>query len=120
MSRASTLGELKASGYISRTVKDEIRSNLRRKLAAGEPLFPGVLGYERTVIPGVVNALLARHDFILLGLRGQAKTRLLRSLTDLLDEQIPVLAGTELNDEPLAPIYWLVYNIVFAHSTVTN
>lgn len=104
MPRARTLGELRASGYVSRSIKDEIRSNLRRKLASKESLFPGVLGYERTVIPGVVNALLAKHDFILLGLRGQAKTRLLRSLTDLLDEVVPILAGTELNDDPLAPV----------------
>jgi magnesium chelatase subunit I len=104
MARPKTLGELKATEYASRSVKDEIRFHLRRKLAAGERLFPGVLGYDRTVIPGVVNALLARHDFILLGLRGQAKTRLLRGLTDLLDEEVPVLAGSELNDDPLPPI----------------
>ncbi|MCH7666945.1 MAG: magnesium chelatase [Acidobacteria bacterium] len=104
MSPPTTLGQLKASGYVSRNVKDEIRFHLRRKLAAGETLFPGVLGFDRTVIPGIVNALLARHDFILLGLRGQAKTRLLRGLTSLLDEEIPVLAGSELNEDPLAPI----------------
>ena len=102
--RPTTVGALKKSGYRPRTVKQELRSNLRAKIASGEPLFPGVLGYDRTVIPGVVNALLAGHDFILLGLRGQAKTRILRSLVTLLDEAIPVLAGTELNDDPLAPI----------------
>ncbi len=102
--RATTLGELKASGYRPRSVKEEVRQNLRAKLAARERLFPGVLGYERTVIPGIVNALLAGHDFILLGLRGQAKTRLLRSLVSLLDSEVPVLAGAELNDDPLAPI----------------
>ena len=99
-----TVGELKASGYRPRSVKQEIRDNLKKKLAAGERLFPGVLGYDRTVIPGIVNALLAAHDLILLGLRGQAKTRLLRSLTSLLDAEIPVLAGSELNDDPLAPV----------------
>jgi magnesium chelatase subunit I len=99
-----TLGELSASGYRPRSVKQEIRDSLKEKLAAGERLFPGILGYDRTVIPGLVNALLAAHDFILLGLRGQAKTRLLRSLTSLLDEEIPVLAGSELNDDPLAPV----------------
>ena len=104
MARAATLGELRASGYSSRSVKQEIRDNLKRRLAAGETLFPGILGYDRTVIPGVVNALLARHDFILLGLRGQAKSRLLRSLVDLLDDELPVLAGTELNDDPLDPV----------------
>ena len=104
MRRPSTLGELKASGYRPRSVKQEIRDNLRARLKSGAPLFPGILGYDRTVIPSVVNALLAGHDFILLGLRGQAKTRILRSLTTLLDPEVPVLAGTELNDDPLAPI----------------
>jgi len=102
--RPNTLGELRASGYRPRSVKEEVRANLRAKLAAGERLFPGVLGYERTVIPGVINALLSGHDFILLGLRGQAKTRILRALVTLLDDEVPVLAGTELNDDPLAPI----------------
>ncbi len=103
-SRPATVGALKASGYRPKSVKQELRDNLRARLKAGGPLFPGILGYDRTVIPGVVNALLAGHDFILLGLRGQAKTRILRSLVTLLDEEIPVLAGTELNDDPLAPI----------------
>lgn len=102
--RARTLGELKAQGYAARTVRDEIRANLRHKLAAGEAIFPGIYGYERTVIPGVINALLAGHDFILLGLRGQAKTRILRSLTGLLDDEIPVLEGTDLNEDPFHPI----------------
>ncbi|MDX1644278.1 MAG: magnesium chelatase, partial [Thermoanaerobaculia bacterium] len=102
--RPRTLGELRASGYRSESVKQELRRNLRRRLRDGESLFPGIVGYERTVVPAVVNALLAGHDFILLGLRGQAKTRLLRSLVDLLDEEIPVLAGCELNDDPLAPV----------------
>jgi len=102
--RPRTVGELKATGYRPRSIKEEIRQNLRKRLAAGDRLFPGVLGYERTVIPGIVNALLAGHDFILLGLRGQAKTRLLRSLVSLLDPEVPVLTGTELNDDPLAPI----------------
>jgi magnesium chelatase subunit I len=99
-----TLGALKATGYRPRSVKIEIRENLRRRLKAGGPLFPGVLGYDRTVIPAVINALLAGHDFILLGLRGQAKTRILRALTTLLDPETPILAGSELNDDPLAPI----------------
>ncbi len=102
--RPRTLGELRASGYRPRTVRDEIRANLKRKLAAREPLFPGIVGYERTVIPGVVNALLAGHDFILLGLRGQAKTRILRQLVGLLDPEVPELAGSEIHDDPLAPI----------------
>jgi magnesium chelatase subunit I len=98
------LGALKASGYRPRSVKIEIRDNLRARLKGGGPLFPGILGYDRTVVPSVVNALLAGHDFILLGLRGQAKTRILRSLITLLDPEVPVLAGSELNDDPLAPI----------------
>ncbi|MDY7093179.1 MAG: magnesium chelatase [Acidobacteriota bacterium] len=103
-SRPTTLGALKATGYRPRTVKQELRANLRQALSAGEPLFPGIVGYDRTVIPGVVNAVLAGHDFILLGLRGQAKTRILRALVQFLDEAIPVLEGSELNDDPLAPI----------------
>ncbi|HVR98109.1 MAG TPA: magnesium chelatase [Thermoanaerobaculia bacterium] len=104
MARPTTLGALKSSGYRPRSVKQELRDNLRERLKAGGPLFPGILGYDRTVIPAVVNALLAGHDFILLGLRGQAKTRILRSLVTLLDEEVPVLAGSELNDDPLVPI----------------
>src|SRR5688572_11882997 len=102
--RPHTLGELKASGYRSRTVKEEVRANLVRKLRAGERLFPGIEGYDETVVPQIVNALLARHDFILLGLRGQAKSRILRQLVDFLDEEIPILAGSEVNDDPLHPI----------------
>ncbi|MBP7588829.1 MAG: magnesium chelatase [Thermoanaerobaculia bacterium] len=102
--QARTLGELKRTSYRSQTVRSEIRANLRRKLAARQELFPGIVGYERTVIPAIANALLAGHDFILLGLRGQAKSRLLRQLTTLLDPEIPVLAGSEVNDDPLAPI----------------
>src|SRR5690554_2424416 len=102
--RPKTLGALRAAGYTPRSVKDEIRSNLLRKLRAGETLFPGIIGYDDTVIPQVVNALLACQNFILLGLRGQAKSRIVRQLTSLLDEEIPILAGSEVNDDPLAPI----------------
>lgn len=102
--RPTTVGALKESGYRSRPVKDELRANLIRKLRSGETLFPGIQGYEDTVVPQLVNAVLARHDFILLGLRGQAKTRILRALVDLLDVEIPVLAGSEINDDPLAPV----------------
>ncbi|NNF25966.1 MAG: sigma 54-interacting transcriptional regulator, partial [Gemmatimonadetes bacterium] len=101
---ADTLGALKESGYRPRRVKDEIRANLVRKLETGEPLFSGIRGYEDSVTPQLVNALLARHDFILLGLRGQAKSRILRQLVELLDEAIPVIRGSEVNDDPLAPI----------------
>ena len=104
MTRAATLGELVRSGYRQRTVKDEIRENLLEKIRRREQTFPGILGYDRTVIPAIHNAILARHDMILLGLRGQAKTRILRALTSLLDAEIPVIAGCEINDSPYAPI----------------
>ena len=104
----TTLGELRRAverGEVPRrSVHEEVRQNLIRKLRAGEPLFPGIVGYDDTVVPQLVNALLSRHNFILLGLRGQAKTRLLRALVTLLDEAIPVVAGCEINDDPLAPI----------------
>jgi magnesium chelatase subunit I len=106
--RPTTLGELKAAitrGAIPRrTVKDEVRQNLIAKLRQGDAIFPGIIGYEDTVVPQIVNAILARHNFILLGLRGQAKTRILRALTSLLDETIPVIPGSEINDDPLAPL----------------
>ena len=100
-----TLGDLrKQSGTRLRPVKQEMRDNLVRKLQAGETLFPGIIGYDETVIPQLVNAILSRHNFILLGLRGQAKSRILRGLVDLLDEQIPVVPGCEIHDNPLAPL----------------
>ena len=100
-----TLGDLrKHSGARMRSVKEEIRDNLVRKLQAGERLFPGIIGYDETVIPQLVNAILSRHNFILLGLRGQAKSRILRGLVDLLDEQIPIVPGCEIHDNPLAPL----------------
>jgi magnesium chelatase subunit I len=102
--RPTTLGELKASGYRRRSVKDELRENLIARLRSGNPLFSGIIGYDDTVVPSLTNALLARHNFILLGLRGQAKTRILRQLAELLNVDIPVLAGSEVNDDPLAPI----------------
>jgi len=102
--RPTTLGALRASGYRPRSVKDEMRANLIAKLRAGETIFPGIVGYEDTVVPALANAVLAKQNFILLGLRGQAKSRILRQLTSLLDPEMPVLAGTETNDDPLAPI----------------
>src|SRR3979411_652331 len=100
-----TLGELRQrAGASTRPVKQEIRAHLVRKLQAGERLFPGIIGYDETVVPQLVNAILSRHNFILLGLRGQAKSRILRGLVDLLDEQIPVVPGCEIHDNPLAPI----------------
>ncbi len=100
----ATLGELKASTWRSRPVKEEIRENLLIALQEGRDLFPGIVGYDRTVIPQIVNALLSRHDIILLGLRGQAKSRLLRQLSGFLDEEIPAIAGAPLNDDPYHPV----------------
>jgi magnesium chelatase subunit I len=103
-----TLGELRESPWgqalAGRSVRDEIRANLLRALARGEELFPGIQGYEDTIIPDLIHALLAKQDFILLGLRGQAKSRILRSLTRFLDECLPVVSGSEVNDDPFAPI----------------
>src|SRR5687768_6716693 len=104
MERARTLGELKQSGYRSASVKDEMRANLICKLKRREKLFPGIVGYDETVVPQLVNAILSRHNLILLGLRGQAKSRIIRQLTNLLDEQIPIIAGSEVNDDPFQPI----------------
>ena len=99
-----TLRELRAARYETLPVKDELRRNLITKLRSGEKLFPGIVGYEETVIPQLINAILSRHNIILLGLRGQAKSRIIRLLTDLLDEEIPVIAGSEVNDDPFRPI----------------
>mgnify|MGYP003300429069 FL=1 len=104
MKQAQTLGRLRKSGWLSRTVKEEIRQNAIKRIQQGEELFPGVLGYENTVIPQLENALLAGHDFIFLGERGQAKTRMIRGLTDLLDEWMPIIAGSEINDDPFNPV----------------
>lgn len=104
MSLPRNVGQLKASGYRPRRVKDELRRNLLARLRAGAALFPGMVGYGDTVVPQVVHALLARHDLLLLGTRGQGKTRLLRQLVELLDDAVPVVAGSELRDDPLAPV----------------
>jgi magnesium chelatase subunit I len=103
-SRPETLGALRASGYEPKPVKLELRRNLIARIRSGEPVFPGIVGYEDSVVPSLANAILGRHNFILLGLRGQAKSRILRQLVDLLDPEIPVLAGSEINDDPFAPI----------------
>ena len=107
--RPATLGELRRipdfdARSASRSVKDEIRANLLRAIERDESLFPGVHGYEDTVVPQIVNALLSRHNFILLGLRGQAKSRILRGLINILDPEMPVVAGCEINDDPFRPI----------------
>jgi magnesium chelatase subunit I len=104
MDYPGTLNELRAARYQTHSVKDELRRNLIKKLQSGEKLFPGIVGYQDTVIPQLINAILSRHNIILLGLRGQAKSRIIRLLTDLLDEQIPIIAGSEVNDDPFQPI----------------
>src|SRR3982750_4108882 len=101
--RPATLGQLKETGYRPASVKDEMRRNLIRKLQAGEELFPGIVGYRETVIPQIVNGILSKHDLLFLGLRGQAKTRILRMLPDLLDEWLPVLAAVGITEDPIAP-----------------
>jgi magnesium chelatase subunit I len=112
-----TLGALKRSPFgapdrATRSVKDEMRQNLLARLSSGGPLFAGVIGYEETVMPQIVNAILSRHNFILLGLRGQAKSRILRALVGLLDETMPIVAGSEVNDNPFAPISRYARNLI--------
>jgi magnesium chelatase subunit I len=102
--KIKTLGELKKSGYKSRSIKDEIRENLISRLQSNQNSFDGIIGYEETVIPDVERALLSRHNILFLGLRGQAKTRMARQMTELLDEYIPVVSGTEINDDPFKPV----------------
>src|SRR5947208_10065482 len=108
-----TLGELKASGYKSKSIKEELRHNLIRKLKDGETTFPGIIGYEDSVIPDVERALLSKHNILFLGLRGQAKTRMARQMTDLLDEYIPIVSGSEINDDPLNPISRFAKELIF-------
>ncbi|MCL5669917.1 MAG: magnesium chelatase [Acidobacteria bacterium] len=119
MAKAKTLGDLKNSGYRSRSVKDEMRANLIRKLREGKTIFPGIVGFEDTVIPQISNALLSRHNFILLGLRGQAKSRILRSLVSLLDQEVPFIAGCEINDDPLNPICRACHELVAKEGDTT-
>ncbi|HTF43000.1 MAG TPA: hypothetical protein VK641_03825, partial [Terriglobales bacterium] len=109
MSFPRTLGELRQSPFSEETlrtrrVKDELRDNVMAKLRQGGSIFPGIVGYDDTVVPQITNAILSRHNFILLGLRGQAKSRILRALTTLLDPQTPYVAGCEIHDNPYAPI----------------
>ena len=107
-----TLGELKQSGYRSRSIKDELRENLREKLKSGKPVFEGVHGFENTVIPELERAILSRHNINLLGLRGQAKTRLARKMVELLDEYMPIVEGSEINDDPFHPISRLAKDLI--------
>src|SRR3979409_1592164 len=101
---ATTIGELRAGGHVHETVKQEMRRNLLTRLRSGEPLLPGIVGYDDTVLPQLANAVISGHDVILLGERGQAKSRIMRSLVSLLDPQVPAIAGCEVNDHPFAPI----------------
>ncbi len=117
--KIKTLGELKKSGYVSRSIKDEIRTNLIAKIKAKENTFPGILGYEDSVIPDTERALLSRHNILFLGLRGQAKTRMARQMTMLLDEYIPIIAGSEINDDPLQPISRYAIDLIAAHGDET-
>lgn len=117
--KITTLGELKKSGWTSSSVKDEMRRNLLNKIEKKETLFPGIMGYENTVIPQIKNAILARHDLILLGLRGQAKTKILRMLVTFLDEYIPVVKGSEVNDDPLQPVSKFALELIGEHGDET-
>ena len=117
--KPTTLGELKKSGYTSRSIKDEIRENLITKIKAKENPFPGILGYEDSVIPDTERALLSRHNMLFLGLRGQAKTRMARQMVALLDEYIPVIAGSEINDDPLKPISRYALDLIEEHGELT-
>jgi magnesium chelatase subunit I len=117
--RPRTLGELKASGYKTESVKDELRRNLIARLRSGQPLFPDILGYEETVVPQIENAILSKHDMLFLGLRGQAKTRMLRQLVHLLDEAIPVVAGSEIHDDPLTPLSKYARDLVASQGDAT-
>ncbi len=117
--RPSTIGQLRAAGWASRTVKDEMRANLLSRLGEGEPLFPGIVGYDDTVIPAIENAILAGHDLVFLGERGQAKTRLARLLVGLLDEVVPMIEGGELHDDPYLPISAAARALVTAHGDAT-
>ena len=104
ITKFTTLGQLKKAGYRNRSVKEEIRENLIRKLKNKENTFPGILGYEDSVIPDTERALLSRHNILFLGLRGQAKTRMARQMIELLDEYVPYVTGSEVNDNPFGPI----------------
>ncbi|MBL7803154.1 MAG: magnesium chelatase [Saprospiraceae bacterium] len=115
----TTLGALRASGYQPRSIKDELRGNLIEKIRRNEHIFPGIFGFDDTVLPDVERAILSRHNILLLGLRGQAKTRIARMLVGLLDEYTPVVAGSELNDDPLAPISRYARDLIAEHGDNT-
>src|SRR2546428_3022973 len=119
MTRAGTVGELRASGWESRPVKEEVRANALARISSGKPLVDGVIGFDDTVLPQLENALLAGHDVIFLGERGQAKTRIIRSLVSLLDEWTPVIAGSETNYHPYHPVSPHARDLVAQHGRNT-
>ena len=119
MNNIKTLGELKNAGYKSKSIKDELRHNLKEKIKSGKPVFEGVYGFENTVVPELERAILSRHNINLLGLRGQAKTRLARKMIELLDEFIPVIAGSEINDDPLNPISRFAKDLITVNGDAT-
>jgi magnesium chelatase subunit I len=114
-----TLGELRASGYVPRSIKEEMRVNLIDKLKKREPVFTGIFGYDETVLPDLERAILSRHNMLLLGLRGQAKTRLARLMIGLLDEWIPVVEGSEINDDPMQPLSRFAKDLIKEHGDYT-
>lgn len=115
----STLGQLRESGYVARSIKEELRENLIERMRSGTALFEGIIGYDTSVIPDVQRAMLSRHSMILLGLRGQAKTRIARQMTDLLDEWVPMVAGSDLNDDPMAPLSGFAKALIAEHGDET-
>src|SRR3989440_2131263 len=117
--RPTTIGELRAAGYPDRTVKDELRHNLLARLRRREPLFPTLIGFDETVLPGLERGILAGHDLILLGERGQAKTRLVRTIVNLLDDSVPAITGCEVNDHPFRPICARCRDLVAAEGDAT-
>jgi magnesium chelatase subunit I len=119
INQITNLGQLKASGYAPKTVKQELRDNLTKNLRAGAQSFEGIIGYEDSVIPDTERALLSRHNILFLGLRGQAKTRMARQMTNLLDEYIPTVAGSEINDDPLRPVSKFAKDLIAQHGDAT-
>lgn len=117
--RPQTLGELRSSGYQPKTIREEMRANLIAKIKSGDDIFPGVMGYDQTVIPAIENAILSGQDIVFLGERGQAKTRMARGLTNLLDEFIPIVVGSEINDDPMNPISKPARDLIEQHGDAT-
>jgi magnesium chelatase subunit I len=117
--KINTLGQLKKSKYVSKSIKDEVRDNLIKSIQNKENAFTGIMGYEDTVIPDTERAILSRHNILFLGLRGQAKTRMARQMVDLLDEYIPIIAGSEVNDDPLKPLSKFAVDLIAEHGDDT-